>query len=193
MVKVQYLKIYLLDINDKMVAAWREYFGGESNVELVCDDFYHFMNVTKVDCVVSPANAFGLMDGGYDLAITNWFGGNLQKKVQKYIIENLYGEQPVGTSIVIDTEKNGIKLIHTPSMRAPSPISDQDVVYQCMRTCLIAALQSGVKSMVIPAFGGLTGGLLPSTVARLMYRAYKQICNPPAALNWDYVCNNRAL
>lgn len=43
------------------------------------------------------------MDGGVDAAITQFFGMQLQKKVQKYIITNYDGEQPVGTSFILET------------------------------------------------------------------------------------------
>lgn len=31
----------------------------------------------RIDAVVSPANAYGLMDGGYDKALTDYFGNDL--------------------------------------------------------------------------------------------------------------------
>jgi len=36
-----------------------------------------FESLPEFDCVVSAANSFGLMDGGVDLAITNFFGVDL--------------------------------------------------------------------------------------------------------------------
>ena len=185
--KLEVLKIYLLDRNPEMTKCWEEYFGDMPNLEIVCSDFAEFMSHNKVQCVVSPANSYGLMDGGYDLAITNWFGDKLQKKVQQYIINNLYGEQPVGTSIIIDTEKDGIKLIHTPSMRSPNKIRDPLVIYQCMRTCLMCAMDNDVESMVIPAFGGATGKVEYDVIAKMMFHAYKQLSDPPDYLNWRYV------
>ena len=94
------LKIYLLDINPKMCEAWEKNFGGASNVEIVCEEFTAFMEEHKeVDCVVSPANSYGFMDGGFDFALSCYFGDKLEETVQQYIKENLYYEQPVGTSI----------------------------------------------------------------------------------------------
>jgi len=185
-IKLEDMQIYLLDRKSAMVTSWNNSFAGIKNVKTVCADFDEFMSENKVKCVVSPANAYGLMDGGYDLAITEWFGWDLQKKVQKYIVKNLYGEQPVGTSILIDTDKEGIKLIHTPSMRYPDRIRDPLVIYQCMRTCLITAMQNEIESIVIPAFGGCTGQVAPHLIAEMMRRAYNQLSNVPNALNWRY-------
>ncbi len=185
--KLENMKIYLLDRNLAMTESWQEYFKDMPNFEIVCDDFAHFMEHNQVDCVVSPANSFGLMDGGYDLAITKWFGVNLPRKVQQYILSNFYGEQPVGTSIIIDTDNDGVKLIHTPTMRSPSRIRDPLVIYQCMRTCLMTALSKGINSIVIPAFGGAAGEVEYGVIANMMYRAYKQLLDPPYYLNWAYV------
>lgn len=42
-------------------------------------------------------------------------------------------------------------------MRIPSVIKDPMVIYHCMRTCLMTAMESGIDSIVIPAFGGGCG------------------------------------
>lgn len=196
------MKIYLLDINPHMTKAWEAYFKDIDDVEIVNTDFHSFMFNYTVDAVVSPANAFGLMDGGYDGAITRYFGKQLMKDVQYKIITEWYGEQPVGTSISVpikgkqvyynDKIKDMI-LIHTPTMRTPSLIVDDKVIYQCMRTTLIEAIKNNVKNIVIPAFGGATGGIPFDTVAKMMYLAYTQINNKPDNLNditWEYAMNS---
>lgn len=178
------MKIYLLDRSLTMTLWWKDYFANCSNVEIVCDDFAKFMKTHNIQCIVSPANSYGLMDGGYDLAITNYFGQELQKQVQKYIVDNLYGEQPVGTSIIININDYQ-KLIHTPTMRLPSRIKDPMVIYHCMRTCLMTALNNNIESIVIPAFGGSCGHVDFQIIAEMMYNAYYQVFNPPKEINWD--------
>ena len=180
------MKIYLLDNKQQTVNIWKLYFADELDVDPICDDFKHFMDTTEVKCVVSPANSYGLMDGGYDLAISEWFGWDLQEKVQKFILDNYRGEQPVGSSFIIDTGVKGIKLIHTPTMRIPSIIKDSMIIYNCMRTCLLKAIENDIKSMVIPAFGGGCGNVPTQTLCRMMYEAYKQVMDPPKSLDWDY-------
>lgn len=186
---IQSIKVYLLDRNPEMYAAWSKHFYGLNNVSIVCSDFVEFMRRNKVDCVVSPANSYGIMDGGYDEAITAWFGNDLQERVQRHIVDNLYGEQPVGTSIILDTNLDGVKLIHTPTMRTPSIIKDESLVYHCTRSCLITALNGGVSSVVLPAFGAATGCVPYETVAQMMWRAYDQLNNPPDEIDWEYAGN----
>lgn len=193
------MKIYLLDINSDMTDAWKKYFVF-NNIEIINEDFAAFMgNHPNIEAVVSPANSFGLMDGGYDRAIIDYFGKKLMDDVKKVIIRDWYGEQPVGTSITIPIYDKriinsiGIEshplLIHTPSMRTPEQIADARITYQCTRTTLIEAEKQEINSIVIPAFGGLTGKVPCDEVARMMFLAYKQIHNRPTEIdeiNWDY-------
>ncbi len=181
------MKIYFLDSHKKKLTFLQLYFRNEPNVEFICDDFCHFMQTHSIECVVSPANAFGLMDGGYDYAITEWYGDQLQSRVQQYIVEHFYGEQPVGTSFLIDAGKDNQTLIHTPTMRTPQSILDARVIYQCMRTTLMTAIDHNINSIVIPMFGSGVGNVRPQLVADMMWRGYQQIMHPPQEINWDYV------
>ena len=175
------LKIFLLDHNPDMVAAWKKSFAKCKNIENVEDEFVHFMDTHDVECIVSPANSFGKMDGGYDLAITDYFGDSLQNAVQCKIDKYFYGEQPVGTSIIVDIPGTMKKLIHTPTMRVPDLIKDPMVIYQCTRMTLMLAISEKVKSIVLPAFGAGCGAVSFQTVADMMRSGYNQILD--ATLN----------
>ena len=178
------MTIYLLSRDLEMFLEWKQHFEECPDVDVVMDDFAHFMDNHKVQCLVSPANSYGCMDGGYDAAIIDYLGPALEKEVQKYIKENFYGEQPVGTSFLIDIPGSEQKLIHTPTMRLPSKIKEPEIVYQCMRTTLMEAIKNKVESIVIPAFGGATGMIPYSTIAKLMKKGYDQIKNPAAFEYW---------
>ena len=180
------MKIYILDRRAIMEDCWNAYFCSEPDVEVVNEDLEGFLSRQKVDCVVSPANSYGLMDGGFDLALSEYFGWGLQERVQEYIVKNFKGEQPVATSFIIDTGKDDIKLIHTPTMRRPFAVKDPMIVYQCTRTSLMCALENNIESIVLPAFCGEWGNVSYKVIARLMYEAYKQVMNPPSQIDWNY-------
>ena len=171
------MKIYLIDLNPRIVVAWKKEFSGIENVKVIQGEFAQFLDShPEIDGIVSPANSFGYMDGGYDEAITAYFGAALEEKVQRYIEEHCYGEQPVGTAIVVDIpDAADKKLVHVPTMRLPSPIADPLVVYQCMRITLIEGLRHGLNALLIPAFGGATGGVKPEIIAKYMKLGYQQI------------------
>ena len=65
------------------------------------------------------------------------------------------------------------------------------IIYNCMRTCLLTAIENDIKSMIIPAFGGGCGNVPTQTLCRMMYEGYKQIMNSPASLNWEYAEDRR--
>lgn len=111
------MQLYLLDRSKTMVNSWKNYFHpvfvDTMSVEFIHDNFINFMEKHDrcIDAVVSPANAYGLMDGGYDAAITEYFGRDLQLSIQNKIIEEYFGEQPVGTSISIKIPNSDVLLI----------------------------------------------------------------------------------
>lgn len=166
------MKIYLLDINPVITTAWDQYFHGVKDVEIVTADFASFMKQKEVECIVSPGNSHGIMTGGYDLAIADYFGASLTQKVQDYILKHFKGKQQVATTFIIDIPKTKMKVIHCPTMEEPSIIKDVKVVKDCMYATLIEAKKNNVKSIVIPAFGGLTGAVAPYDLAKQMYDAY---------------------
>lgn len=180
------MKIYLIERDFEKFKYLKVYFKDLENVCLVNSDFETFIKNNFVQCVVSPANSFGLMDGGYDLALIEWYGEQLQERVQKYIIDNYCGEQPVGTSFIIETNRDNQFLIHTPTMRIPSIIKDDLVIYQCMRTTLMLAKENNIESILIPMFGCLTGGVSPQRVSKLMRLAYEQLQENPTKIDWEY-------
>jgi hypothetical protein len=79
------LKLILVDPKPALCDAFRERFQNLPNVEVVVGKFEQLLGF---DCMVSAANSFGLMDGGVDYAITQFFGHALQDRVQKELWMN---------------------------------------------------------------------------------------------------------
>ncbi|EDW6356708.1 phage tail protein [Salmonella enterica subsp. enterica] len=175
-----------------MAVAFEHSFQNTENVEIIRRPFE---TIPEFDCMVSAANGFGLMDGGVDAAITAFFGTQLQRRVQKYIIQEYLGEQPVGTAFVIETGNSQHPwLVHAPTMRVPLIIDGTDAVYNATRAALLAIFQHNksagedrkITSVVFPAMGAGCGQVPPDSVARQMKLAWDSISNPPKAINWQY-------
>lgn len=179
------LKIYIVDMDGFTCKALARAFDDVPNVEIVHADIKRFFREHRdtIDCLVSPANAFGYMTGGYDAALSEILGWDFQEKVQDYIKENFYGEQGVGTSFIIKTDLPNLSLIHTPTMQYPSVIKDDMIVYYCMRSTLICALKNDVKCIVIPVFGGACGCVDPLVSSKRLKDAYMQILTKRNAEN----------
>lgn len=181
-------ELILVDIKEEMCTNWKESFQNYPEVKI-----HHcpFHLVKEYDCLVSPANSFGLMDGGIDLAIRNYFGMKLQYNVQKIIQKDFYGEQPVGTSIIIDTENEEHPfLAHTPTMRAPMDISNTDNVYNAMFSMLRTVSNFNktskfrIQKVLCPGLGTATGRVPFNEAARQMSLAYYNFMNPTTNMNW---------
>jgi O-acetyl-ADP-ribose deacetylase (regulator of RNase III) len=104
-----------------MAAAWRKAFIGVPDVIVVEDDILE----GRSDAVISPANSFGFMDGGIDLAYRRYFGMDLQSRVQAKIRSEFHGELPVGQAMVVPTGHETVPyLVAAPTMRIPDKIAD---------------------------------------------------------------------
>jgi O-acetyl-ADP-ribose deacetylase (regulator of RNase III) len=182
------LKLILVDRSPALCAAFRHFFAGLRNVTIADD---RFEDLAEFDCLVSPANSFGLMEGGMDAAIVRFFGGALMDRVQRRILEDYLGEQPVGTCLVVESGHPGHPFVaHTPTMRVPMDISGTDNVYRAMWAMLLAVRQHnrtaerGITTVACPGLGTGTGRVPYPEAARQMALAYRNFVNPPRWLDW---------
>lgn len=183
----QLIKLVLVDPNYSVSTAFKERFDYLPNVEIAnCG----FEQLTTYDCLVSPANSFGMMDGGVDAAITKFFGISLMERVQQKILDDYRGEQLVGTSFIIGTgHPQHPFLAHTPTMRVPMQIVGTDIPYVAMWAMLLAVEQHNrhadrqISTIACPGFGTGIGRIPPDEAARQMALAYDHFIYPPKFLN----------
>jgi len=176
------VKIFLRDRNRKIVDQWEYAFYNfndyPANVDISCGSIFDL----TADAIISPANSFGFMDGGIDLAYSNYFGWDLQQRLQEYIRENFYGEIPVGSAAIIKTNNEKIKyLISAPTMRVPADVSNTVNAYLAFRASLIEVDKFNktnnekILSVLCPGLGTSTGNISPRNCAIQMKYAYDSI------------------
>lgn len=189
------IHLILVDPNHKLCEAWHKQFDELPNVEIINE---YFENLPQFDCMVSAANSFGLMDGGVDLAIIWYFGNALMVQVQKQIIEEYRGEQPVGTSMIVETNHPDHPYIaHTPTMRVPMEIARTDNVYLAMWALLIElskhnqSSQSPIHTIACPGLGTATGRVPANEAARQMALAYRNFLKPPTYIDWRFASDRQ--
>lgn len=181
-------RLILVDIKEEVVAAWRVAFDGEPGVEVVQGPFER---LPEFDAVVSPANSFGLMDGGIDLAISRFFGWDLMDAVQARIRAEYFGEQPVGTAMIVGTnDEKHPYLIHAPTMRVPMDIRGTDYAYLAMLAVLRSVRDHNrvqtrrIDTVACSGLGTATGKLEPRVAAAQMVLAWRVARELDPQCNW---------
>jgi O-acetyl-ADP-ribose deacetylase (regulator of RNase III) len=176
-------KIVLIDQSPALVEAWRQAFATFPEVEPLAGDYFQ----RPADAMISPANSFGIMDGGLDLAIRDRLGHLVQKRVQDAIREKHHGELPVGCAEIVETDRPEWKyLVAAPTMRVPESVAFTLNAYLAFRAALVAVENfnraAGVRrigSLVCCGLGTGVGGMSPARCAAQMQIAYKTMIGPP--------------
>jgi O-acetyl-ADP-ribose deacetylase (regulator of RNase III) len=144
----------------------------------------------NVDAVVSPANSFGFMDGGIDLAYSNTFGWHVQERLQRAIRERHHGELLVGAAEIVETDHPRITyVIAAPTMRVPTILRDSVNPYLAARAALLLVkhgvfaggalagepVSRVVETVAFPGLGTGVGRVGPDTCARQVRAAIEQV------------------
>ena len=142
----------------------------------------------RADAIVSPANSFGNMDGGIDLAYARFFPAGLEERLQAVIEDQYDGELPVGQATIVPTLHEAIPLmISAPTMRMPGNIARTVNVYVAFRAALLAlerhrrVVGLDVVTMLSPAMGTGVGAMPVERAARQMRTAYDNVVGPRAS------------
>jgi O-acetyl-ADP-ribose deacetylase (regulator of RNase III) len=169
-------KVVLVDINPKMVAAWRATFEENPEVEIVEGS----MLAQQVDAWVTPTNARASMDGGLDAAIKGHLGAAIERRVQAEIRRQFGGLLAVGHATCVPTGTTRPSyLISTPTMAGSSEdISDTlNVALACAAAFQAVHMQNArapgsIQSVALPGLGANTGQVPVEICADLMWTGY---------------------
>jgi len=170
------VKVVLVDINSRMVKAWRATFEENPEVEIVSGS----MLDQAVDAWVTPTNARASMDGGLDGVIKGHFGPAIERRVQAEIRRLHGGLLPVGHATCVPTgTARPAFLISTPTMSASSEdISDTlNVALACAAAFQAVHMQNArepgsIQSLALPGLGAQTGRVPVEICADLMWTGY---------------------
>lgn len=175
-------KVIMIDQRDDIVSAFKDVFLDQD------DELFNIVEVQKgsisdfdADAIVSPANSFGAMDGGVDLAISELITWDSVKLLQKKIIEEWHGELPVGSATTIKcVDESKFKyLISAPTMRVPENVVHTTHAYNAFRAALLEAKKNpNIETILVPAFCTGYGGMTGVQSARQMNLAFQQVMSP---------------
>jgi O-acetyl-ADP-ribose deacetylase (regulator of RNase III) len=183
--------IWLVHPDEAMCDAFRRRFAGLRGVRVVRG---RFEDLEPHGAFVTAGNAFGLMTAGIDAAVVRVFGEELMRRVQHRIMNDYFGEQPVGTAFVIETGYAAIPLlVHAPTMRVPGNIAGTDKVYSATWAALMAiqahnlTAERKIGTAAFPAMGTGFGGVPFDEAARQMAVAWRHYLEPPHRIDWEFV------
>lgn len=167
------MKIQLIDRNQGMCDQWKLQFKDCDDVIIHCGDFFSL----PTDCVVSPANSFGYMDGGLDMAISKKLGWQVQEKLQKQIKEKHLGEILVGQAELIETDFEEIPFcISAPTMRVPLILINTVNIYLASKAIFnLLKNENRIGTVTISGLGTGVGRLPYDICANQMRQAYEEI------------------
>jgi O-acetyl-ADP-ribose deacetylase (regulator of RNase III) len=167
------IELHLCALDPVMARGWAAHFASQPNVHIHEGDILE----KEADAILSPANSFGFMDGGIDLAYSHFFGWELQDKLQRVLRRDHAGELPVGGAVVVPTQHRAIPfLVSAPTMRVPDNISETVNVYLAFRAALLAVKESKqIRSLLSPALGTGVGAMPIERASRQMYAAYAEV------------------
>ena len=175
------MKIQLIDRNQYLCELWAKEFEHFDQVTVHQGDFFGL----PTDCVVSPANSFGFMDGGLDGYITNRLGSQVQAALQKKIIREFEGELLVGQATLVETNSPLVPfLISAPTMRVPMRLPKDTInPYLAMKATLLCALNyfDKINTITVPGLGTGVGLVDFETCARQMRKAFEDVIVDPVA------------
>lgn len=170
------VKVMLVDVNPKMVEAWRATFEENPEVEIVQGS----MLDQTATAWVSPTNSRGSMDGGLDAVIKKRLGQKIETALQKEIARQHGGVLPVGHAVCTVTGESLPRyLISTPTMHGSSEdISDSlNVALACAAAFQAVNMQNSrepgsIRSVALPGLGANTGKVPVEICADLMWTGY---------------------
>ena len=183
---VREMRIILSAVEPELVAAWRRFCGEMEFVTV------HHGSILELSCdaVVSPANSYGFMDGGIDLLYSQFFGWQVQERLQRLIREKHYGELIVGSAEIVETDNPKIPhLISAPTMRVPMILKNSVNPYLAARAALLLvkygvfteghlrgkAIIDYVESLAFPGLGTGVGQVGPNTCAYQVKTAIEDV------------------
>jgi O-acetyl-ADP-ribose deacetylase (regulator of RNase III) len=181
------MQLILVDRSKEFGEVLCRQFQSHPEVQIVCG---RFEDLPFFDCVVTAGNSFGLMDAGMDLAVVRFFGRHVMERIQKQILDDYLGEQPVGTCIIVPTDHASHPFVaHAPTMRVPMNIQGTDHVYLAFWATLTAIHRHNrsearqIESVACPGLGTGTGGMDMPEAALQLSLAYEHYRRPPPFIN----------
>ena len=166
------MRLHLIDTNAELANAWQRDFADMPDVFVSAGNILECAENT----IVSPANGYGLMDGGIDEQYTDFFGDTPQRRIQDIIARRPEGILPVGAAVLVETGHSRIPyMISAPTMVDPQPVGPENA-FRAMSATLrtVSRHTDKVTDLYCPGLGTGIGRIPPDDASREMAAAYRK-------------------
>ncbi len=165
------MKLVLVDRDPVLVDCWKREFAHFSEVAVIRGDILSLAQIA----IVSPANGYGIMDGGIDLLYLQYFGMEVQERVLDAISRRAEGYLPVGASVVVKTGHPKIQyLVVSPTMLVPEPVPPANSFFAMSATLRAASSHAAITHLYCPGLATGTGQVPADIAATEMANAYSK-------------------
>lgn len=160
-------KIILFDTEIKMCDAWKTYFDNNPEVDIFNTSFENI----EATYTVTAGNSYGIMTGGIDLAVRNYYGYRIQDLIQeKLFFIDKHKLNPGSMLIVKTNDASKPNLVYVSTMETPRKINSL-VIYNSVFNILKNCYEKD-GNIAICGLGTSTGGVPYDIAAEEYYDAY---------------------
>jgi len=173
------IKIHFVSLDTNLPKQIEKYF----KIDGITYSIKNIKDCDPADCIVSPGNSFGHMDGGIDAILSNILP-KIGKKVRKKIAKYYSGEQPIGTCFIIKTGNDKYPfLAHSPTMVIPKNVEGSLNAYYAFKAVLLSVIKHNrqnekkIKTILTTTFCTGCGDMKLETSLKQMRYAYDVVKN----------------
>lgn len=180
------MRLILTSLHADLADAWEATCGDLGFVEVWRGSIFD----VACDALFSPANSFGFMNGGIDLAYSRRLGWHVQERLQRAIAQHHHGELLVGAAELVSTDDPSFPyMIAAPTMRMPQSITETANPYLAARAAFILwqggrfrdgphagqPIGEHIRTLAMPGLGTGVGSVAALACARQVRSAIDDI------------------
>lgn len=176
---------FIIDEDPYVVGSYTNVLGKDlKNFKFKIGNIFHENN----GVIVSPANSYGNMDGGFDKDILDFFGYRIQANLESYI-DNFHAKKlEIGESQIVPTRNGRFPyIIFSPTIEKPGDLATENSVYLSAKAIFNEILHFNnltqnnnfvpISKVLMPGLGTGYGNLDPISSANMVKKAYFDIKN----------------
>lgn len=186
--------IIFVDLDGNCVQALIKHFSDVPNITCKRANIGQISDFTRPVAVGSAGNFACMMDGGVDGAINYLLSTpdeSIEERCQKAVDDEYYGEQPVGTCILVPSCNDRYDyLAYVPTMRVPEDVRKTLNPYLAFRALLVKVHQHNkthatpIKTVITSSMCTGAGNVDAEESARQMRLAYESVFERDMAHDW---------